>query len=378
MTTKNSKFDGQALDDAIQRLPAGAVRMSALQEAIPQADAAKDAYWQLTFRYEYACEATFRDDPPKAMPAAAEFASIFEADPDALPEDGGSECYLMIAQMGIDPIVNLPQIPLAQWEALMEQFYALVKRYHIGLRTYWWQMARFWRYIDQEKAFGYFQRFWKTGRDGLSDCRACERSYAVQMSLMVGDRAAADAYAKPMEAGRIRFCSDTPQLYWLAYLEDALDRGDLQEAEPLANKLYRKSDRDKSDLSYLGAVLRCWAYTNPDRAVALAAKRFPWTLGMWDQKKVYDFYKGAWACFQELAKRTNTVKLELPEKFALYQGNGTYAVPALAEWFRAQAANIAQKFDQRNGTDWYAQNLSRIEVFHDQSEKIRLEDPRNA
>ena len=84
-------------------------------------------------------------------------------------------------------------------------------------------MARFWQYIDREQAYQYFQKFWKTGRDGLSDCRACERSYAVRMELLMGNRAAADAYAKPMDQGRIWFCKDTPQLYWLAYLEYALD-----------------------------------------------------------------------------------------------------------------------------------------------------------
>ena len=130
-------------------------------------------------------------------------------------------------------------------------------------------MARFWRYVDRKKAYEYFQRFWKTGRDGLSDCRTCERSYAVQMELLMGNRAAADEYAKPMEQGRMRFCPDTPHLYWLAYLEDALDRGDLKEAEKRANALYRKGNRDKSDLSYIGAILRCWAYTDPERALEL-------------------------------------------------------------------------------------------------------------
>lgn len=361
MIEKNEKFDGQALDDTILELPGGAPILAALQKAISQADAAKDVYWRLVFRYEYACETTFGDDPPKAMPVAAEFSPIFEAHPEALGEDG-SEMYLMVTQMGIDPIVSLPQISISQWEALMEQFYTLVKRYQIGLRTYWWQMTRFWRYIDQEKAFEYFQRFWDTPRDNLSDCEACERSYAVHISLMMGDRAAADAYVKPMEEGKIEFCGDTPQLYWLAYLEDALDRGDLKAAEPLANRLYQKGDRDKSDLSYLGAVLRCWAYTDPERAVELAARRLPWTLGMWDQKKVYDFYKGAWVCFRELAKRGDAVKLELPEKFPLYRKDGAYSVPALAEWFRVQAGDIAKKFDHRNGTDWYAQNLKLAEV----------------
>lgn len=354
-----STFHGEALSQRIQQLPHGAPRMAALLDAIAQADAADAPYWQLIFRYDYACEATFHDDPPKAMPVAAEFAAIFEAHPGALPGGDGAEVYLMITQMALDPIAFLPQIPMEQWQALLQQFHELVKRYHVGLRTYWWQMCRRWQYVDQKTAYSCFQTFWKTGRDGLSDCRACERSYAVQMSLMAGDRSAADEYAKPMEQGRIRFCSDTPQLYWLAYLEDALDRGDLREAQQRANALFRKGNRDRSDLSYLGAVLRCWAFTDLDRAVKLAEARLPWTLGMWDQKKVYDFDKGAWICFRQLAGQRETVALDLPHDFPLWRPDGVYPTAQLAEWFSQQAAQIAARFDRRNGSTWYAQNLEK-------------------
>ena len=354
-------LSGEEWDYVIARLPQGKPRMEALQSAIQQMDQAQEHFWRMMFRYQYGCEVTFRDDPPKAIPVAQEFSAIFREHSKLLFErspDGAAEMHLMIVQMGIDPIVFLPQISFAQWEQMMEEFYKLVKHYHIGLRTYWWQMARFWRYIDQEKAYQYFQKFWKTGRDGLSDCRACERSYAVQMALMAGDRAAADEYAKPMEQKRIRFCSDTPQLYWLAYLEDALDRGNLKEAEKRANALYRKGDRDKSDLSYIGAVLRCWAYTDLERAVDLTVKRLEWTIGMWDQKKVYDFYKGAWICFRELAKGENQVTLKLPERFPLYQENGVYRPAELADWFYSHAQEIAQAFDRRNGSELFEQDLN--------------------
>lgn len=261
-------------------------------------------------------------------------------------------------QMGIDPIVFLPQIPMKQWETMMAEFYHWVKYYHIGLRTYWWQMARFWRYVDRKKAYEYFQKFWKTGRDGLSDCRTCERSYAVQMELLMGNRAAADEYAKPMEQGRMRFCPDTPHLYWLAYLEDALDRGDLREAEKRANALYRKGNRDKSDLSYIGAVLRCWAYTDPERALEVFAKRLEWSIGLWDQKKVYDFDKGACVLFQRLSKHQQTVHLELPQAFPLWREDGAYSTKELANWFREQAETISRRFDERNGSHCFGHDLA--------------------
>ena len=357
---KNS-FNGDELSNSISKLPHGKAQMDALADAIRQSDAKNDAYWRLMFRYMYCCEATFRDDPPKAIPVSAEFCDIFEECKEAFTErspDGALESHLMIMQMGIDPILFLPQITFTQWENMMAEFYRYVKEYHIGLRTYWWQMARFWQYVDKEKAYEYFKKFWKTGRDGLSDCRACERSYAVSMELMVGNTEAANEYAKPMEQGRIRFCSDTPQLYWLAYLEYALDNGDMREAVKRANALYRKGDRDKSDLSYIGAVIRCRAHTDIERALELFAKRFEWTVGMWDQKKLYDFYKGAAVLFYRLSKSEKEVYVSLPKSFPLWKEDGIYNTNEVSDWFHAKTLDIAKKFDNRNKSKYFEMNLN--------------------
>lgn len=355
-----TKFDGHVLSMIIDMLPDGKDKMEALKDYIKQADEAGDDYYRLYWRYEYAYQATFRDDPSKAIPVAAEYDAIVEKNPEALnalPEDARAEGYLMIVQMGIDPVAYMPQIPMEQWEKMMDQFYILVKRYNTGLRTYWWQMARFWRFVDKEKSFNYFQKFWKTGRDGLSDCRACERSYAVLMSLMIGDRKAADTYAKPIKAGRLPFCEDAPKLYLHAYLENALDRGDLKEASHFANKLNWKIEKTIQDLSYFGSVIRCFAYTNTKKALERFTSGIKNIHGLWDQKKVYDFYKGAWVLFYELAKENKTVTLILPETFPLYKKDGIYNCDSLAEWFYSQAQDIGKRFDSRNGSSYFKEDL---------------------
>ena len=148
-------FDGEAMSMIVNLLDNGPDKMEALEGYIKEADESENYYYSLLWRYEYAYQATFYSDPPKAMPVAAEFASIYEAHPSALGsvrDNGGAESYLMITQMGIDPVVSLPQIPMEQWEDMMDKFHALVKRFNIGHRTYWWQMAQFWQYVDKEKA----------------------------------------------------------------------------------------------------------------------------------------------------------------------------------------------------------------------------------
>lgn len=355
-------FDGEAISILLGMIPNGTEKITALKGYLKEADEAGEAYYRLSWRYEYAYQEYFYGDPVKAMPIASEFTEIYEANPHALdhvPENGGAESYLMITQMGLDNVVALPQIPMEEWETMMDRFHALVKRFNLGHRVYWWQLARFWKYIDQEKAYGYFQKFWKTGRDGLSDCRACERCYAVWMSLMIGDRAAADEYAKPLKAGRVNFCNDAPKLYRYYYLEDALDRGNLKEAARYANQLSVKIEHRVHDLSFFGAVIRCFAYTDPDKAVQKFVSGMRLSLGLWDQMKVYDYYKGAFVCFHELAKSKDDIALKLPEEFPLYVQEGVYCCKELEGWFYGQAVKIGKRFDERNGSRYFEENLAR-------------------
>ncbi len=353
----SSQFDGAGIETQILKI-ARPYRLKAIGDAIKQADAAEDLHWRLMFRYMYASEATFHDDPPKAMPAAAEFAQIFEQHPDALGPDG-KEAYVMIMQLAIDPIVSLPQIPLKQWEQMMEQFWQLIKRYHIGHRIYWWQKCQFTIYLDLDQAFAYYQKFWKTGRDVLSDCRACEHSYGVKMHLLMGDYEGAEKCAKPIKSKHLWFCNDTPHKMLVAYIEDAMDRGDLTTALPYARQLKRIGHRDRGDLSYMGAVLRCFAYDDKATALDLIEEGLPWSVGLWDQKMIYDFYKGVWTVFHQIGKERETLHIHIPNQLAVYREDGTYEVSALEEWVYTQLQDVAGRFDQRNGTDYFAKNLEK-------------------
>ncbi|WP_379144405.1 hypothetical protein [Paenibacillus sp. sgz500992] len=61
-----------------------------------------------------------------------------------------------------------------------------------------------------------------------------------QADLLMGDRKAADEYARPLKEGSLKLCHDAPLQSWLPYLENALDRGDFEDAAASANALYRQ------------------------------------------------------------------------------------------------------------------------------------------
>jgi len=349
------KFNGKDLEIKLDRME-GAKKMAALLDAIRQADEAQDHFYRMYFRYMYACEATFHDDPPKAMPVAVEFSSIYEEHPDVLGPDG-NEMYIMIMQMAIDPIPDLPQIPFEQWQGMIDQYYKLVKRFNKGHRTYWAQMCNFYVYVDTKKAYEYFEKFWKTGRDALSDCRACDRCHAVKMHLLVNDEEGANEVAKPIKQKRMRFCHDTPHIMQRAYIEYYMDRGNLKAAKPYACDLKLHGHRDKHDLSYMGAVIRCMAYFDSESALQLFKEGMEWVQGIWNQRLAYDFYKGAWVLMRELSKTQETIAIQMPDKFALKNDIDTYNTVELADYYYQLLKDIADRFDLRNHSNNYHKNL---------------------
>lgn len=343
----------------IDKLPKGKARIDAYAEAIRLADKLQNTDRQLEFRFGYASEMYFQDDPPKCIGVAAEFGSIFEAAPLEIRKDKAwIDAYLMITQLGVDVMKNLPQIPMPQYEAALEQYNQLTKRYGIGRRTYFWQMYERWEYADPERALEYIELAIQTPPDDhFGNCNACEHSWAAELYIRLGRLEEAQRYVQPLETYRFSPCENSFQNIWAAYLESALDRGDLEAAVPLAQKLYKKGNRNRTDLRFLGPVLRCWGMTNVDRGLSLFAKRLEWSIGMWDQKKVYDFDKGACVLFRRLAGVRQTVKLELPQAFPLWREDGRYSVEELADWFQTQAESIGRRFDRRNSSHYFEQDL---------------------
>ena len=344
----------------IDKLPKGKARIDAYAEAIRLADKLQNTDRQLEFRFSYASEMYFQDDPPKCIGVAAEFGSIFEAAPLEIRKDKTwIDAYLMITQLGVDVMKNLPQIPMPQYEAALEQYNQLTKRYGIGRRTYFWQMYERWEYADPERALEYIELAMQTPPDDhFGNCNACEHSWAAEQYIRLGRLEEAQRYVQPLETYRFSPCENSFQNIWAAYLESALDRGDLEAAVPLAQKLYKKGNRNRTDLRFLGPVLRCWGMTNVDRGLSLFAKRLEWSIGMWDQKKVYDFDKGACVLFRRLAGVRQTVKLELPQAFPLWREDGRYPVEKLADWFQTQAEDIGRRFDRRNSSHYFEDDLA--------------------
>uniref|UniRef100_UPI002942E67C hypothetical protein n=1 Tax=uncultured Intestinimonas sp. TaxID=1689265 RepID=UPI002942E67C len=73
---------------------------------------------------------------------------------------------------------------------------------------------------------------------------------------------------------------------------------------------------------------------------------------------IYEFDKGACVLFRRLTGVRQTVKLELPQAFPLWREDGRYPVQELADWFLTQAESIGRRFDRRNRSHYFEDDLA--------------------
>ena len=63
--------------------------------------------------------------------------------------------------------------------------------------------------------------------------------------------------------------------------------------------------------------------------------------------------------FDRLEAIRKTISLRLPPAVPVHEPAGRYAPAALRDWVRAEAAELAAKFDARNGNDHFVRQLRR-------------------
>ena len=59
----------------------------------------------------------------------------------------------------------------------------------------------------------------------------------------------------------------------------------------------------------------------------------------------------------EKSQKGDTVKINYDSSFPLYQEDGRYKIMDLYEFYYERAQRTAEKFDRRNGTDYYRKKL---------------------
>lgn len=142
------------------------------------------------------------------------------------------------------------------------------------------------------------------------------------------------------------------------FLEYYIINGNYEEAAEISYILEHSNYDEKEFISW-ASFMCSYVYTRTGRGLRIYRNHWE----EWENEKNpqyrYYIFKNAACFFKALkkARNTNTIKIRTGNTFPFYNEDKIYDTGILYSYYYKKAAEIAKKFDQRNGTDCYIKRL---------------------
>lgn len=339
-------------------MPSGWPKVRLLEEAVRNADEAGILEARVSLRRMLFNEVIVLDYP-RVIPVVSELNQVFEENPNAF-SDACIRSVLFDVAAAIEAVMEVPEVPLAQWLSMTDAYRDQLKRFGKGERSYFYMMARLYHQVDLDAAMDWLEKVWEAPESGTDECVPCLHATSIKIYIQANEAERAQEHIDLIDSGRVGQCPESRQWRYQAVIEHLLDQGRPDEAQPLAEKLLRIGNRYPNDKDYIGLVMRTRAHLEPEKALSLFQKRLVWTIGATDLLGLFDFYQGSWAVMHALGRQRDLLELRLPREFACFRGGGAYDPADLEAWFADQLDGIAQRFDARNGNGFMRSKLDAL------------------
>lgn len=334
---------------AMEHCPA---QVAIYEEAVRLADSLNDTDASVETRMELVTAATFSGADEKALVAFAWVLAKFDEDPDSVAVHDLLWKYKWV----ISSITSFPTVSLEKIRAMEDDMERRYTACGFNLRPVYDVRADI--ALDtgyDERCREYFEKWRKTPRDLMADCRACEQNSEARYLHHFGQHHESLELAEPILSGDMS-CSSVPEttygrvlipLIHLDRMDDA--RGYFELGYPLVS----------GNPDYIPTIARHLLFMvrdgQLDQAVTCVEQHLPAVskLAMLDNRM--DLYCTASALFEKLAAERDEVSLRLPEDLEIARADGKYRAAELTDWFYAQSAAMAAKFDARNGNSVVSQ-----------------------
>jgi hypothetical protein len=285
---------------------------------------------------------TYGSEPRKSPVVFARLLTLFDEQPDVFDERLRHQLFWRFKWVA-HALRQLPEIPLAslrQWLTEMRDRY---EKEGLGLQPYYGQAYQLAAHVGEDTTLAY--ELWAARtRTRLSDCEACETCQRALYHLAAGDDERALRAWEPVLAGR-ESCQEEPARSVSHALLPLLRTGRADRARELHLAGYRGCRRNPSMSAEVGRHLEFCALTgNEARGLELLAENrnlFDEVDSPLDQ---LDFLTGVEVLLQRVESLGHG---DLPA--AGYAGR-TWTVAGLRAEAGGRAADLAARFDARNGT----------------------------
>ncbi|MEV5957113.1 hypothetical protein AB0M11_25655 [Streptomyces sp. NPDC051987] len=285
---------------------------------------------------------TYGSEPRKSPVVFARLLTLFDEQPDVFDERLRHQLFWRFKWVA-NALLALPEIPLTslrQWLTEMRDRY---EKAQLPLQPYYGQAYRLAAHIGEDTDLA-FELWAGRPRTRLSDCEACEICERALHHLAAGDDEGALRTWEPVLAGKDS-CREEPARSVSYALLPLLRTGRTDEARALHLTGYRACRRNPSMSGEVGRHLEFCALTgNEARGLELLAEN----RNLFDEVDSPLDLLGFLTGVEVLLQRVESLGHGgLPA--AGYAGRG-WTVAGLRAEVRGRAADLAARFDARNGT----------------------------
>ena len=347
------------LIDEAHDLPHGPTQVALGEEAVRVADSSGDLQLGFAARDELINFAQFSGQPQSSLVAFTWCLSMCDKYPDQFPE---SELFWkykwIIAGLPAFPSVSRQQIE----ESLVDMTRRLERNGH-GLKSIY--KLRFRNSLnlgDFDDATAYFRKWQDAPPDDNQDCAACNLDDVVDWDIENDRDEEALKKALPLTSGRLS-CAEVPHTTYASLLRCTLRLGRHADGKRFHEEGVRLIGANGGEfLREIGLHLEWLAYTTQfARGLRLLEKHLRWAFVSGDPDDRFAFFLGAHTLLDRMLTTGAEIPLHvrLPREFPVAKPDGTWEPLVARDWFGAQVAEAAKKFDARNGNDWCSGHVAR-------------------
>lgn len=365
MSSGDYRAQVEELLEQAANLEHGQAQYDLTEQAVRLADLHGDEDLGFTARQDLFNAAGFSDHYDVLLVHYAWALSRCDRDPERFPIEDVLWNYKWV----VHAAPEFPRIPAAQIDGLVEDLDRRFQKMNAGERTIEYLRMRVAAKMGRMDLAREHLAVWpRIERDWWSDCPACEADTLVDTHASLRQDEEAIEASKCIVQGRLT-CAEVPQRTSGDLMRPHFRTGRLDEAATLHRRWYPKIKDNRNFLPAVSQHMEFLALTlNLARAAQLFEHHFDWSIDSPNAIGRLYFYTVSSQLFRLLGQQgRERIALRLPRRWKDYREDGEYQTAALFEAMSAQAAELAQALDERNGNTFYSEEIKEAAALADRA-----------